>query len=117
MIRNGWTYAQVARGPVPTQPMTTAGLTPIPADGEAFPPLGPPPTPSPAPAATVSESVHAVSLCQWHISFVFVLTILENANTYIVNYLTTNLVRSFVLVVGSPSHPTITTTTAIAGRI
>ena len=64
MIRNGWAYAQAARGRVPTQPMTTAGLAPIPAYGEAFPPLGPPPTPTSAPAATVSEAVHVVSLCQ-----------------------------------------------------
>ena len=50
-----------------------------------------------------------------------VLTILENANTYIiiVYYITITLVRSFVLVVGSPHHPTTTTTTTtiIAGRV
>jgi len=48
----------------------------------------------------------------------FVLTILENANTYIniVNYITKTLVRSFVLVVGSPTTIT-TSTTTIAGRV
>ena len=50
----------------------------------------------------------------------FVLTILENVNTYIiiVNYITKTLVRSFVLVVGSPTTTTTsTTTTTIAGRV
>ena len=94
MIRRGFIYAEASRGPVPTQRGTTAGLTPIPTHGEAFPPLGPPlSSPTPAPVATASdkdpEAVHVVSLCQWHIliSIYFVLAILENANTYIiVNY-------------------------------
>jgi len=47
------------------------------------------------------------------------LTSLENANTNInVHYMTKNLVRSFVLVVGSPRRPTTTTiTTIIADRV
>ena len=45
------------------------------------------------------------------------LTSLENANTNInVHYMTKNLVRSFVLVVGSPRHPTTTITTTVADR-
>ena len=49
---------------------------------------------------------------------IFVLTILENANTYIiiVNYMTKTFVRSFVLVVGNPTT-TSTSTTTIAGRV
>ena len=82
MLRTGWTYAEAARGPVSARRGTTAGMTPIPAHGEAFPLLGPPsPTPTPAPVATASdlypEAVHVVSLCQWNISIsvFFVLTI------------------------------------------
>ena len=45
------------------------------------------------------------------------LTNLENANTIInVHYITKNLVRSFVLLVGSPRRPTTATTTTIADR-
>ena len=124
MLRNGWTYAEAVRGPVPVPRSGggIAGLTSIPPYGEAFSPLAPPPTPTPAPTATVSViapgGVRVVNLCQWHISIsiFFVLTILENANTYIiiVNYMNKTIVRSFVLVVGSPT--TTTFTTAIAGR-
>ena len=61
------------------------------------------------------------SLLMSYFDFDFVLTILENANTYIiiVNYITKTLVRSFVLVVGSPTTTTTTstTTTTIAGRV
>ena len=128
MLRNGWTFAEAVRGPVPVPRSGggIAGLTPIPPYGKAFPPLAPPPTPTPAPTATVSviapDGVRVVSLCQWHISIsiFFVLIFLENANTYIiiVNYMNTTLVRSFVrsfvLVVGSPTTTTFTTT--IAGR-
>jgi len=42
MSRYGWTCADVTRGPVPAHRGTTAGLTHIPANGEAFPPLPPP---------------------------------------------------------------------------
>ena len=73
IIRNGWSHANAARGPVSPRNGGIAGLAPIPPCGEAFPPLGPPPTPTPAPAATVSViapggGVLVVSLCQWHIS-------------------------------------------------
>ena len=71
MLRTGWNYAKAARGPVPARRGMTADLTPIPAYGEAFPPLGPQP-PTPAPVATASEiepeAVHVISLCQRHIS-------------------------------------------------
>ena len=71
MLRAGWSYASATRGLGPAQRGTTAGLTPIPAYGEAFPPLGPPP-PTPAPVATASDkdpkAAHVISLCQWHIS-------------------------------------------------
>ena len=72
MLRNGWTYAEAARGPVSPRSGSIAGLASIPSYGEAFPPLAPPPTPTPAPTATVSviapDGVPVVSLCQWHIS-------------------------------------------------
>ena len=68
MLRNGWTYAEAARGPVsPRSDGGIAGLASIPPYEEAFPPLAPPPTSTPAPAATVSviapEGVRVVSLC------------------------------------------------------
>ena len=73
MLRNGWTYAESARGPVsPRSGGDIAGLASITPYGEAFPPLARPPTPTPAPTATVSviapDGVRVVRLCQWHIS-------------------------------------------------
>ena len=73
MLRNGWTYAEAARGPVSRgSGGGIAGLASIPPYEEAFPPLAPPPTPTPAPTATVSvidpDGFHVVSLCHWHIS-------------------------------------------------
>ena len=45
------------------------------------------------------------------------LTSLENANTIInVHYITKNLVRSFLVAVGSPRRPTTATTTTLADR-
>ena len=70
MLRNGWTYAEAARGPVPVPRSGggIAGLASIPPYGEAFPPLAPPPILTPAPTATVSgiapDGVRVVSLCQ-----------------------------------------------------
>ena len=73
MLKNGWTYAEAARGPVsPRSGGGIAGLAYISPYGEAFHPLGQTPPPTPAPAATVSviapDGFHVISLCQWHIS-------------------------------------------------
>ena len=104
LMRTGWSYADAVRGPV--RQHKSAGLTPIPTKDEAFPPLvqTSPPEQLPLPAATAAEpialnGIHVVSICQCYMSIFRVnynLLICENANTYILNYMTKTFVWSLL---------------------
>ena len=62
------------------------------------------------PVATASETVHVVSICQWHISVSIFRVNKFGKRKNIIK----NLVRSFFLVVGSPRRSTTATTTTIS---